>query len=544
MLRALAIRCESVAEIDPFESENLVQRIRRWAVDEGPWWGCSFTIHLLLLCMLAALGSRAMPESVDREDVLAAAEREDEPEVPQLANMMSDPDVELVPPKTPDFDVRPPTDAILSDADKSTAASSPLDVGGLGGDGRSAGDADPAPLTRDGLIGIGSGSGRPGILGGSSTSDCTLLGFSAGGTGNNPFANRGRRGICVDDTRRSIQRVAGALGWLARHQNLPEGNWSFQKYVACCHDATCTGPGSADADSAATAMGLLPFLASGQTHLSKGPYRKTVASGIAWLVRNQKPDGDLRCGSTMYAHGLATITLCEIYGMTGDRAIGYAAQRAVDFIQAAQNRTTGGWRYKPGDEGDLSVLGWQVMALKSAQMAGLQVDPAVLQRAGTFVRATTSGSQGTSQGGLFSYVAGGPPSTTMTSVGLLCSQYMGAARDDPSMVEGTAHLLHNLPDPAARDLYYWYYATQVMHNQPGSDWDTWNRKMRKILVETQNREGCAAGSWDPQHPAPDRWGSHGGRLMMTSLAALTLEVYYRYLPLYQLDGKKVADVKR
>jgi hypothetical protein len=97
-------------------------------------------------------------------------------------------------------------------------------------------------------------------------------------------------------------------------------------------------------------------------------------------------------------------------------------------------------------------------------------------------------------------------------------------------------LMAHMPDPARRDIYYWYYATQVMHNLPGYEWDTWNRKMRKVLIETQATKGCAAGSWDPELPSKDHHGTAGGRIMMTSLSCLTLEVYYRYLPLYKLDG--------
>ena len=78
----------------------------------------------------------------------------------------------------------------------------------------------------------------------------------------------------------------------------------------------------------------------------------------------------------------------------------------------------------------------------------------------------------------------------------------------------------------------------MMHNQPGPDWDAWNRKMRRRLIDTQCKDGCCAtGSWDPQH---DHWGSRGGRVMQTSLSALTLEVYYRYLPLYKLDRESAS----
>ena len=92
-----------------------------------------------------------------------------------------------------------------------------------------------------------------------------------------------------------------------------------------------------------------------------------------------------------------------------------------------------------------------------------------------------------------------------------------------------------LPNPAARNIYYWYYATQVLHNVPGPEWDNWNRKMRKLLITTQVKGGCAEGSWDPETPTKDPWGEAGGRIMITSLSALTLEVYYRYLPLYKLE---------
>jgi hypothetical protein len=95
----------------------------------------------------------------------------------------------------------------------------------------------------------------------------------------------------------------------------------------------------------------------------------------------------------------------------------------------------------------------------------------------------------------------------------------------------------NMPDPKDRNCYYWYYATQVMHNLPGPEWDRWNREMRRVLLDTISKEGCSEGSWDPNRPTPDRWAEQGGRLMFTSIAILTLEVYYRYLPLYQLDGR-------
>ena len=105
------------------------------------------------------------------------------------------------------------------------------------------------------------------------------------------------------------------------------------------------------------------------------------------------------------------------------------------------------------------------------------------------------------------------------------------------MVEGKEYLRANPPmnsDNGLRDTYYWYYATQVMHNLGGPEWDDWNRAMRRVLIETQCSDGCAMGSWDPERPTPDIWGIKGGRIVTTALSTLTLEVYYRYLPLYRI----------
>jgi hypothetical protein len=120
---------------------------------------------------------------------------------------------------------------------------------------------------------------------------------------------------------------------------------------------------------------------------------------------------------------------------------------------------------------------------------------------------------------------------------MLCTQYFGIDPKDPAMLEGKQYLLQNLPDgQILRNSYYWYYATLTMHNFGGSEWDAWNRKMRRILIESQDKEGCATGSWNPLEPTFDIWGEKGGRLMTTAFNALTLEVYYRYLPIFQTDS--------
>ena len=238
----------------------------------------------------------------------------------------------------------------------------------------------------------------------------------------------------------------------------------------------------------------------------------------------------------MYSHGLATIALCEAYGLSGDKQVGVAAQRAVNFILAAQNTADGGWRYNPRDPGDTSVVGWQLMALKSAHMAGLDVGGSVFVGTSKWLDSVA-----VNNGTEYCYQPSQGATPTMTSVGLLCRQYLGAKRGNPMLTGGTAYLMNHVPQEGdISNIYYWYYATQVMHNMSGPEWDTWNRKMRDFLVHTQVRDvnECANGSWDP---VKDPWGKHGGRVMQTSLSALTLEIYYRYSPLYDAeDGEGIG----
>ena len=160
-------------------------------------------------------------------------------------------------------------------------------------------------------------------------------------------------------------------------------------------------------------------------------------------------------------------------------------------------------------------------------MAGLKVSQAALDGPKTWLSSVKKGD------GQFAYQPDGSPTPSMSAVGLLCSQYLDVRRSDPVIVGGVRYLMGNQPDPNAHNIYYWYYATQVLHNMADKDWDTWNRKPRNVLVSEQATQGCAAGSWDPEKPNADAWGPYGGRVMMTSMAALILEVYYRYPPVYE-----------
>ncbi len=81
-----------------------------------------------------------------------------------------------------------------------------------------------------------------------------------------------------------------------------------------------------------------------------------------------------------------------------------------------------------------------------------------------------------------------------------------------------------------------FFAQQ--HFSPrGKYWDAWNDTLHPLLVETQLPTGPLAGSWHPYEPVPDKWSRYGGRLYVTTMNLLSLEVYYRHLPLYEMTAK-------
>lgn len=321
--------------------------------------------------------------------------------------------------------------------------------------------------------------------------------------------------------------VALALKWFEHHQN-SDGSWSLDRFN---HAGDCGGKCGDQAhmqsDTAATSLALLPFLAAGETHL-RGDYTLTIARGLRWLMDHQGSDGDLRGQGqgNMYAHGQAAIVLCEALALTQADNLREPAQRAIDFIVAAQH-PAGGWRYRPGEAGDLSVVGWQVMALRSAQMAYLRVPPDVFTKINNFLGSV----QINRAEGWFGYMPGAGVSYVMTAEGLLCRQYSGWHQNNPQLRKGVRWLMQgHLPKADQPNYYYWYYATQAMHHMGGETWQEWNSVMRDMLVSTQSKNGHETGSWAP---IPGANHDHGGRLYATSLATLTLEVYYRHLPLYR-----------
>lgn len=347
----------------------------------------------------------------------------------------------------------------------------------------------------------------------------------------------------------SERAVVLGLGWLARHQ-LPDGSWSLIHTRGAC-DGACGNPARipgedpfGESRASATGLALLPFLGAGETP-DRGRHRRVVRRGLQALVAMGRPDEEnpglsWADSGRLYAHGICTIALCEAYGLTGDPDLRRPAQAALEYLAYAQDPAGGGWRYTPQQAGDTSVTGWQVMALKSGQLAELSIPPRVAGRAAAFLD-SASGEGGTRYGYLAAEPADGteraaePYATTPTlsAVGLLSRMYLGWTQGDARLDAGVERLASE--GPSADNFYHNYYAAQAIFHQTGGVgpvWRQWNDAVREQLIRQQLTRGHEKGSWWVAGPHNNR----GGRLYATALATMTLEVYYRYLPLYQSEA--------
>ena len=339
-------------------------------------------------------------------------------------------------------------------------------------------------------------------------------------------------------TAASERAVDAALEWLRTRQQ-SDGRWS-------------DGDPQLKLAPGLSGLAVLAFLGKGHTHTDEGGHRDTVAHGLRYLLSIQTPEG--RFGEPylaggeknnrylMYHQGIATIALAEAYAMTRDPALREPVRRAVAFIQQAQ-QDAGGWDYgdAPTGRNDTSVTGWQLMALKSAHAAGVEVGWETLFGVMRHLNLNTSA------GGEVIYANREPGpwrrGPGMIAVGLFSHLALGWPRDCALAQQQADLLLANLPDWAdmnrndPRDpadclhtMYYWYYGTLALFQMGGHWWARWNAHLRDLLIARQCTEGDRRGSWDP----PERgFDAAGGRVYTTALNALTLEIYYRYLPFYR-----------
>ncbi|MEM9351612.1 MAG: prenyltransferase/squalene oxidase repeat-containing protein [Planctomycetota bacterium] len=330
-------------------------------------------------------------------------------------------------------------------------------------------------------------------------------------------------------TERAVRK---ALSWLASTQ-ADSGGWVAARHgagverVVLGHNRNGAG---ANADTGVTGLALLAFLGGGSTHES-GPYAENIDRGLAYLRGRQRADGslygDAQVFAQTYCHSMASLAALEAMAVTGDDQLRPMCERAVRYSLSLQHPSDGGWRYLRGHAGDTSQLGWQLMGLKTAQLAGVDVPSVTWTRVERFLRSVRRGSAG----GLAAYQPVTRASRTMTAEALYCRQLLAgnASAVAPAVTkEAVDSLLVQPPGSGRANFYYWYYATLALESASDASvdaelaWRRWNRALTAALTTTQQ----ADGGWGTD----TAWGGYGGRVYTTAMAALCLEVYYRYSP--------------
>lgn len=360
------------------------------------------------------------------------------------------------------------------------------------------------------------------------------------------------RGHCREigeTTGASEEAVEAALAWLARHQCPRDGGWSFkldhESHCDLCRCA-CQNGGTHGSRVAATSLALLAFLGAGQTS-REGNYQRVVERGFNYLLEGSKPrtrdetiDFSQDVYPQRYINALAALALSEGYAMnamTDSEKMKAAAQGVINYIVKAQNPRDGGWGYSPTHKvrSDISITGWQIMALKSGRLAELNVRQETLYNASRFLDKVQFDG-----GRRYRYLVnpaergiGDGSAETCTAIGLLLRQYFGLRAGDASLDGGMKIVTDwntELRADVPSNLFQHYYAALALHHYGSSQWKTWYVPLRESLVRTQSRRGHESGSWYFPNP---HYGDVGGRLLNTALAAMILEVPYRYLPLYR-----------
>ena len=327
------------------------------------------------------------------------------------------------------------------------------------------------------------------------------------------------------ETQHSVGR---ALDWFTRNQE-EDGHWDLVKHG-----------GEKGHDIAGTALTLLCYFGWGAKHTDEGPHQQAVKKGLDWLLAQMKDGGDFfsatGAGNGMYDQGMATIALSEAWGMTQDKRLGAAATNAVKFIVKAQDPASGGWRYRPRSGSDTSVFGWQYMALHSAKLAGIEIEEKVFKNARKWLDRVGGGQHG----GQYGYDRPGGNRPAIIATGMFCRQLDMVKPTDPKMLESALYLKGHPLNAARPDMYYTYYGTLALYQHQGEIWEEWNERMKKSLTELQIKTGENAGSWDVA-------GGHGnrmGRVVSTAISTLSLEVYYRILPIYGIRPSAEEDTEQ
>lgn len=319
--------------------------------------------------------------------------------------------------------------------------------------------------------------------------------------------------VVVDPATEDV--IKGALKYLAAKQ-LPNGSW--------------TSP-NGEHPVAVTAYTIMAFLAAGNLP-NEGDYGKTVTAGTNFLLSCVRPDGYItseginagRKQSNMYDHGIATICLGEIYGQTQDPNIKTKLIQSIKLITTCQNRE-GGWRYTPRPESaDISVTVLQVVALRAAKNAGLDVPQKTIDMAVQYVKSCHDNSGG------FCYQPHQGPGFARTAAAIYSLQVCGLY-DDPWVADGSKFLAQRLPHDREWFTYGNFYAAPAQYMIGGETWKNWYTTIRPMLIEklAPNPGDKTIAYWT----AIDGNAQQVGPVYATAVYTMILAMPYHYVPLYQ-----------
>ncbi|GDY08023.1 hypothetical protein LBMAG52_15090 [Planctomycetia bacterium] len=332
------------------------------------------------------------------------------------------------------------------------------------------------------------------------------------------FPLSGTRSASADDrTERDKQidvAIAKALDHLAKRQS-PSGAWSLD------------GQGES---TSATSLAVMAYLAAGHVP-GEGPYDQQIQRGVRWVLDQQQSNGMLvleRGHGPMYSHGISTLMLAEVAGMTDDALAERcrdALKKAVKLILSAQairkdRGSQGGWRYLPSsNDSDLSVTGWQLLALRAAKNLGCDVPAESIDAAVEYVKRLSVRNRG------FGYQNGTGSSPTRAGTGILCLEICGVHHSPETL--GAADALLQDPLRADQEWFFYgaYYCTIGMFQVGGKHWEQGKGHLIPLLLNLQAEDGSWSGRQGQERNL--------GTVYATSLAVLALSVEYQYLPIYQ-----------
>ncbi len=354
------------------------------------------------------------------------------------------------------------------------------------------------------------------------------------------------------------------LEFLARHQH-PDGRFDPQKFTELDTERVSSGAEGARFQldpSGTTALAVLAFLGAGYSP-AEGKYKDVIQRALDYLEARQQANGDFLTNDLVggYDRPLGVQAFAEAYMLTRNPRYAWCAQRGIDLLTTIQNQL-GGWRYRiPIQTTDTSCMSWNLFALKSGEKAGLEVreiafagcyhvmdlySDAVKDQREDFIDIDPNYGYEVGRGTDYTFQTGyqNPVWDTKYAtvpLGIMCRIFLGWRRSHPFCIGSANKVLRDMMEEIPRNedwslyrsareypTYAWYYGTLAMHQMGGRYFRLWNQRIKKVIPGTQTKKGPMRGSWPV-------WNHDtvAGRMYTAAMGVLTLETYYRYLPVLQ-----------